>query len=208
MLNPFNCPFPFAASFCIYIRFFFGFFTVGYSKLISELFTKSHFSPSAHFTSIHNLSPLASSFKFASSSSRLSACSCPPFLESSSTQILCILDEFSSQFCFHQNFRCWKRARRGKKFVVFRCYFYATWWKISTSTLSLAKCQWVAGKQEAAFCGQAQSRAASQSFKSRLRLCKRICLNKLRLSQEKLIYIILFKSSLLYLKKTTYKREQ
>lgn len=124
--HPFNCPFPFAASFCIYIRFFFGFFTVGYSKLISELFTKSHFSPSAHFTSIHNLSPLASSFKFASSSSRLSACSRPPFLESSSTQILCILDEFSSKFCFHQNFRCWKRARRGKKFVVFRCYFYAT----------------------------------------------------------------------------------
>lgn len=37
VLFPSQLPSPF------YIRFFFGFFTVGYSKLISELFTKSHF---------------------------------------------------------------------------------------------------------------------------------------------------------------------
>lgn len=43
---------------------------------------------------------------------------------------------------FHHNFRSYCCCCRCKN--VFQCYFYATWWKISTSTSSLAKCQWVA----------------------------------------------------------------
>lgn len=118
MLNPFNCPSPLAVSFCsMYIRFFFGFFTVGYSKLISELFTKSHFSPSASTSSqFITCLPWPAPSHLLPAAAACQLVSFPhPFPESSSTQILCILDEFSSQFCFHHNFRCLKRAKREKK---------------------------------------------------------------------------------------------
>lgn len=64
-------------------------------------------------------------------------------------------------------------VERDKKIVVFHCYFYATW-TISTSTLSLAKCQWgclqgsrrhfAAGRKSGPYRGQLRAALAPWNY--------------------------------------------